>query len=111
MLPCSFVAGLPIYRSLYKSEDYVFEGRYKGEPNSGSNIRAIMNRAVEAAGLSKKATPHSLRHSFPTHLLDAGTDLRILQSLQGQSSIKTTTIYTNVSNKAISRIKAPFETL
>lgn len=93
------------------SGHYVFEGQYKGEPYSASSVRQIMKRAVEAAGLEKKATPHTLRHSFATHLLEAGTDLRFIQALLGHSSIKTTTIYTHLTKKGVDRIQSPLDRL
>lgn len=111
MLPFSLVTGLQTYKSLYKSENWVFEGQYKGEPYSGSSVRQVMGRAVIAAGLAKKATPHTLRHSFATHLLEAGTDLRFIQSLLGHSSIKTTTIYTHLTKKSVDRIQSPLDRL
>jgi site-specific recombinase XerD len=111
MLPYSIVAGLQAYRNLTKSDHYVFEGQYKGEPYSASSVRQIMKRAVETAGLGKKATPHTLRHSFATHLLEAGTDLRFIQALLGHSSIKTTTIYTHLTKKGVDRIQSPLDRL
>lgn len=111
MLPYSIVAGLQAYRSLSNSDLYVFEGQYKGEPYSASSVRQIMKRAVTAAGLEKKATPHTLRHSFATHLLEAGTDLRFIQALLGHSSIKTTTIYTHLTKKGVDRIQSPLDRL
>jgi len=111
MLPYSIVTALQAYRSLTNSEYYVFEGQYKGEPYSASSVRQIMKRAVEASGLEKKATPHTLRHSFATHLLEAGTDLRFIQALLGHSSIKTTTIYTHLTKKGVDRIQSPLDRL
>jgi len=111
MLPYSIVTALQAYRSLTNSEYYVFEGQYKGEPYSACSVRQIMKRAVEASGLEKKATPHTLRHSFATHLLEAGTDLRFIQALLGHSSIKTTTIYTHLTKKGVDRIQSPLDRL
>jgi integrase/recombinase XerD len=109
MLPYSLVMSLQAYRNLSNSGHYVFEGQYRGEPYSAGSVRQVMKRAVIAAGLEKKATPHTLRHSFATHLLEAGTDLRFIQALLGHSSIKTTTIYTHLTKKGTDRIISPLD--
>lgn len=111
MLPYSVVAALQTYRSLNNKSEWVFSGQYKGEPYSASSVRQVMKRAVEAVGLEKKATPHTLRHCFATHLLEAGTDLRFIQALLGHSSIKTTTIYTHLTKKGTERIISPLDRL
>jgi site-specific recombinase XerD len=111
MLPYSIVAYLQNYRSIYPSDDWVFPGQYKGESLSVGTVQTIMRSAVEKAGLEKKATVHTLRHSFATHLLEGGTDIRYIQELLGHSSIKTTMVYTHINPKAAKKIASPLDQL
>ncbi|WP_408020228.1 tyrosine-type recombinase/integrase [Spirochaeta lutea] len=78
---------------------------------SARSIQAVFHRACQQVGITKPASVHSLRHSYATHLLEAGTDLRIIQELLGHSSTKTTEIYTHVSMATISSIRSPFDEL
>jgi len=71
----------------------------------------VMHDAVVKAGMEKKATVHTLRHSFATHLLESGTDIRYIQQLMGHSSIKTTMIYTHITPKAERKIVSPLDNL
>ena len=75
------------------------------------NIQKIVKNASKRAGLNKKITPHTLRHSFATHLLEAGTDIRYIQELLGHSNLSTTQIYTHVSTEEIKKIRSPLDTL
>jgi len=111
MLPYSIVAYLRNYRSLYPSDNWVFAGQYKGEAISASTVQMVMRQAVTKSGLEKKATVHTLRHSFATHLLESGTDIRYIQQLLGHSSIKTTMIYTHITPKAAKTIISPLDRL
>ena len=111
MLPYSVVEYLKNYRTLYPSDGWVFAGQYKGEALSGRTVQAVMKMAVSKAGLEKKATVHTLRHSFATHLLESGTDIRYIQQLLGHSSIKTTMIYTHITPKAAKNIISPLDRL
>lgn len=111
MLPYSIVAYLQDYRKFYPSDDWVFEGQYKGEALSGRTVQQVMHDAVVKAGLEKKATVHTLRHSFATHLLENGTDIRYIQQLMGHASIKTTMIYTHITPKAERKIISPLDNL
>ena len=111
MLPYSVVSYLQDYRRLYPSDGWVFAGQYKGEALSGRTVQQVMKNAVTKAGLEKKATVHTLRHSFATHLLESGTDIRYIQQLLGHSNIKTTMIYTHITPKAEKKIISPLDNL
>ena len=111
MLPYSIVAFMRNYRTFYPSDDWVFSGQYKGEALSGRTVQVVMHEAVLKAGLGKKATVHTLRHSFATHLLESGTDIRYIQALLGHSSLKTTMVYTHVTPKAAKNIVSPLDRL
>lgn len=109
MLPHSVIQFMHTYRNLYKTGTYVFEGQVKGEPYSTSSCGAIMRKAVNDANIGKKVGIHALRHSFATHLLESGTDIRFIQKFLGHSSIKTTTIYTHVSQRSVKHIESPLD--
>ena len=96
-------------KRLDKNEDYLFPG--KNNTLSSRNIQKIVENAAKRAGIKKKVTPHKLRHSFATHLLEDGVDIRYIQSLLGHASIATTEIYTHVSKEKIKAIRNPLDTL
>ncbi len=98
------------YTRGYKPKVYLFEGQ-KGAKYSASSIQNLMRKHRKLAGIKKKATPHTLRHSFATHLLDNGTDIRVIQELLGHKHISTTQIYTHVSTKNLKGVKSPIEDL
>jgi site-specific recombinase XerD len=96
------------YYKKFKPVKYLFEGPGNSKYSSTS-VSNILKKATAKAGINKKVTPHMLRHSFATHLLEQGTDLRYIQELLGHSSSKTTEIYTHVSKRAIDKIKNPID--
>ena len=99
---------LRIYYLQYRPKTYLFEGA-KGKSYSSTSVRKVLYRSTQAAGIRKKIKPHTLRHSFATHLLEQGTNLRYIQTLPGHNSPKTTQIYTHVSSKSMEEIKSPLD--
>src|SRR5664280_2590938 len=88
-----------------------FKDNGQGEPYSVSSLEKVLKNACTRAGIRKPVTLHWLRHSYATHLLESGTDLRYIQELLGHQSSKTTEIYTHVTTKGIQNIKSPFDDL
>jgi len=111
MLPYSVLVMLENYRALHPGNDYVFGGQFAGAHYSKGSVQKVMAAALEKSGLSKKGSVHNLRHSFATHLIEAGIDIRYIQELLGHSNIKTTMIYTHITSKAINRIQSPLDRL
>lgn len=99
------------YYSSFKPKKYLFEGTIPGEPYSDKSLQQVLKQALHKTGITKPATLHWLRHSYATHLLESGTDLRYIQELLGHNSSKTTEIYTHVSTKSLQQIKSPFDDL
>ena len=99
------------YYKLYRPKIWLFEGQNEGEQYSERSIQKVLKQAIEKVGIRKPVTLHWLRHSYATHLLENGTDLRYIQELLGHKSSKTTEIYTHVSTKSIQNIKSPFDDL
>lgn len=99
------------YFKAFKPVTYLFEGRLAGEQYDARSLQLVLKQALQKAGIRKPVTLHWLRHSYATHLLESGTDLRYIQELLGHNSSKTTEIYTHVSTKSIQQIKSPFDDL
>lgn len=98
------------YLATYRPERYFVEGR-PGQPYSATSVRALLKRNARRAGILKPITPHTLRHSYATHLLEKGVDIRYIQELLGHSKPETTMIYTHVSRKDLLNIKSPLDLL
>lgn len=99
------------YYKVYKPTEYLFEGYNKGNPYDARSLQVVLKRALNKTDINKPVTLHWLRHSYATHLLESGTDLRYIQELLGHASSKTTEIYTHVSTNSIQQIKSPFDDL
>jgi len=101
---------LELYLSRTSVDQFLFpSGESLAKPIHVRSVQHVFDRAKRLAGITKPATVHTLRHSFATHLLEEGTDLRYIQELLGHSSSKTTEIYTHVSIKDVRRIKSPLD--
>ncbi|WP_299123170.1 site-specific tyrosine recombinase/integron integrase [uncultured Winogradskyella sp.] len=109
-LPESALNALREYYKENRPKDWLFPGQYSGA-YSPRSVQAIFKRAMTKAGVKKKIGVHGLRHSYATHLLESGADMRFIQKLLGHYSIKTTSIYTHVSKSSITAIKSPLDTL
>ena len=100
--------GLIKYIKEYSPKYWFFESPTK-QQYSGTSILQVVKQAAKKAGIAKTVTPHTLRHSFATHLMERGTDTRYLKDLLGHNSIKSTEIYTHVSKQSLHKIKSPLD--
>jgi site-specific recombinase XerD len=108
LLSDSALKDLRIYFKEYKPKKWLFEGE-KGNQYSGASVVKIIKRASARAKINRVITPHILRHSFATHLLENGTDLRYIQALLGHNSSKTTEIYTHIATNNFNKIQNPLD--
>jgi integrase/recombinase XerD len=90
---------------------YLFASRGTGRPPTQETVRRAFALAAEQAGITKPVRPHVLRHSYATHLLDAGTDVRVIQALLGHQSLRTTMRYTRVSTALVQKVPSPLDLL
>ena len=95
---------------MYRPVEWVFEGQDGGQYTARS-VQKIFTACKERSGINPYATVHTLRHSFATHLLEAGVDLRYIQGLLGHESSKTTEIYTHITRIGLERVQSPFDRL
>ena len=110
LLSESVLQNLRSYYKIWKPKVYLFEGK-SGIKYSGTSVAKIIKNAATKAKINKTVTPHMLRHSFATHLLEDNVDLRYIQALLGHNSTQTTEIYTQVAITNIKNIKSPFDSL
>ena len=100
------------YYIIYKKPTrWLFEGVNKNEQYDERSLSNVLKQALEKAKITKPVSLHWLRHSYATHLLESGTDLRYIQEILGHKSSRTTEIYTHVSTKSIQNVKSPFDDL
>jgi integrase/recombinase XerD len=111
MLSAQLLKILRLYWRLSRPKDWLFPGREESRPIDVRLLGAACRSAGKAAGLGKRVTVHTLRHSFATHLLENGTDIRIIQVLLGHNNLATTARYTQVSRKIIAQTPSPLDRL
>lgn len=109
-LPQSVLEELRAYYREFSPKSYLFEGQYGGQ-HAVRSVQAVFKQAMKKANIQKVVGIHSLRHSYATHLLEYGTDISYIQKLLGHNSLKTTQIYTHVSQRDLSKIKSPLDSL
>ncbi len=100
-----------LYRDAYPTDRWLFPGARPGRHLTTRSVQRIVKNAAAAAGIEKKVTAHTLRHSFATHLLESGTNLRIIQDLLGHQSARTTQIYTHVTRSTLESVRSPLDNL
>jgi site-specific recombinase XerD len=110
-LPPTLLAWLRAYWKIARPASYLFPGKVPGMPLTRESVCRAIQRARRASGISKVVTLRMMRHSFATHLLDSGTNIRIIQALLGHRSLNTTAIYTTVSSATIHATHSPLESL
>lgn len=111
MLASTLLITLRDYYKSYRPEKWLFYGQTKEDPMHPRSVQRMIGKTAEVAGIRQRVTAHVLRHSFATHLLDRGTNLRYIQELLGHSSIKTTMIYLHVSRRTLTEVVSPLDWL
>lgn len=105
------VDAVKLYRDAYPTGRWLFPGARRGRHLTTRSVQRIVKNSAAAAGIEKHVTAHTLRHSFATHLLEGGTNLRVIQDLLGHKSARTTQIYTHVTRSAIESVRSPLDNL
>lgn len=109
-LPESVLELLRNYYKAYRPKDYLFEGQYGGAYTARS-VQSVFKQAMRRANINKNIGVHGLRHSYATHLMESGADIRFLQELLGHNSIRTTQIYTHITDISKAKVKSPLDFL
>ena len=111
MLSPHLLTALRSYWMRYKPETWLFPSRSTGGPLSARTVERVFEKAAERAGISKQVSPHSLRHAYATHLLEDGTNIRVIQTLLGHRSLRSTEIYTHVAKTYLKDTRSPLDKL
>jgi len=111
VLSARLLAYLRDYWRAHRPVEWLFPGKTSAGHVSAEAVRVVFQKAVAASGIRKEATPHTLRHSFATHLLESGVDVTVLQALLGHASLRATAVYTHVSVEHIGRVTSPLDLL
>ena len=107
-LPKSVLTDLRKYYKIYQPAEYLFQGQYGGAYSKRS-AQAVFKNAMKKAGIKKRVGIHGLRHSYATHLLEMGTDISLIQKLLGHNNLKTTLLYTEITDKNLKNVKSPLD--
>jgi site-specific recombinase XerD len=111
VLSSVLLEGLRVYWRAYRPSRWLFPGQKTDQPLGPSTIQRAVKAARLKAGIAKPVSPHTLRHSYATHLMEAGTDLRVIQTLLGHGSLRTTAIYTHVARERLRATRSPLDAL
>lgn len=99
------------YYKAYRPTEWLFPSKDPAQPLSGSSVQRVFKKALHQAGIKKKASVHTLRHCFATHLLESGTDLYHIQRLLGHTTAKTTSVYLHITGRDLAKVKSPIDLL
>ena len=111
MLSENVLLALRQYWKIYRPKDWLFPGAVPGKPITDATMQRAFKRSLKAAGIKNEATFHSLRHSFATHLLENGTNIRYIQELLGHTSIHSTLVYLKITSDTAGGVKSPLDQL